>query len=53
MGSAFFASLSISPRVNTFGLTFGFGYKFYERMLFALNLDYFFSKGISGSLLPV
>jgi hypothetical protein len=45
-GSAFFVSLSISPSwVIAFRLTFGFGYKFYEWMPFALKLYYFFSKG--------
>jgi hypothetical protein len=48
-GLAFFVSLSISPNMgDCFGLTFGFGYKFYEWMPFALSLCYFFSKGNPG-----
>jgi hypothetical protein len=42
----FFVSLSISPsQGGRFGLTFGFGYKFFEWMPFALNLCHFFRKG--------
>jgi hypothetical protein len=51
-GSAFFVSLSISPKGDCFGLTFGFGFKFYGWMPFALNLCYFFSKGNSGWYTP-
>jgi hypothetical protein len=42
---AFFVSLSISFRMITFRLTFGFGYKFFEWMPFALNLCYCFRQG--------
>jgi hypothetical protein len=52
-GSAFFVSLSISPKEgDCFGLTFGFGYKFCGWMLFALDLCYFFGKGNSGWYTP-
>jgi hypothetical protein len=47
--SASYVSLSTSPNEgDCFGLTFGFGYKFYEWMPFALNLCYIFSKGNSA-----
>jgi hypothetical protein len=47
--------LSASQSVLTMviaGLTFGFGYKFYEWMPFALNLCYIFSKGKPGWYTP-